>query len=209
MLTRDDRAPRRVAAGARDSMPPLDVESLQRRAEVERKKLRTMIDYAYYPRCRRQHILDYFGDEDWRDRDRKCGACDNCEAVAHGKADRASRSPRARRSAACCRSSARCTAGSGARGSRRSRTAATTTRGSPSCPSAAACAAGRRSRCSICCARSKAPGSSRRRAASTRRSRPRKRGDLAAIGKLDGRRARHPDADGRETFAQAQVIRGS
>jgi ATP-dependent DNA helicase RecQ len=61
-----------------------DVESLQRRAEIERRKLRTMIDYAYHPRCRRQYILEYFGDEDWRERDRRCGACDNCEAIAHG-----------------------------------------------------------------------------------------------------------------------------
>ena len=44
-----------------------------------------MIDYAYHPRCRRQHILEYFGDEDWRDRSRTCGACDNCDAVANGQ----------------------------------------------------------------------------------------------------------------------------
>src|SRR5262249_34426807 len=34
---------------------------------------------------RRQFVLEYFGDEDWTDRDRKCGACDNCEAVATGR----------------------------------------------------------------------------------------------------------------------------
>jgi ATP-dependent DNA helicase RecQ len=65
--------------------PPLDVESLSRRAEVERGKLRTMVEYAYYPRCRRQFVLEYFGDLDWRDRDRRCGACDTCEAIAHGR----------------------------------------------------------------------------------------------------------------------------
>ena len=64
--------------------PPLDVESLARRADNERKKLRMMIDYAYHPRCRRQLILEYFGDEDWTDRSKRCGACDSCEAVAHG-----------------------------------------------------------------------------------------------------------------------------
>src|SRR6185312_7345416 len=53
--------------------------------ESERAKLRTMVEYAYHPRCRRQHVLDYFGDEDWRDRQKRCGACDNCDAVAHGK----------------------------------------------------------------------------------------------------------------------------
>ncbi|HEY0478485.1 MAG TPA: RecQ family ATP-dependent DNA helicase [Kofleriaceae bacterium] len=65
--------------------PPLDVESLSRRAEVERSKLRTMLEYAYYPRCRRQFVLEYFGDQDWNDRDRRCGACDTCEAIAHGR----------------------------------------------------------------------------------------------------------------------------
>jgi ATP-dependent DNA helicase RecQ len=84
MLVRDDQ---RLAA-ARPTpgvYPPLDVQSLQRRADIERGKLRMMIDYAYYPRCRRQYILEYFGDVDWKSRDRKCGACDNCEAIAHGR----------------------------------------------------------------------------------------------------------------------------
>src|SRR5262249_39546517 len=35
---------------------PLDVESLARRREVERSKLKTMIEYAYWPRCRRQFV---------------------------------------------------------------------------------------------------------------------------------------------------------
>ncbi|MBS1119344.1 MAG: ATP-dependent helicase, RecQ family [Deltaproteobacteria bacterium] len=87
MLRRDDE--RIVATRPTDSMagvyPALDVESLQRRAEVERGKLRTMVELAYYPKCRRQFVLDYFGDQDWASRDRQCGACDNCEAVAHGK----------------------------------------------------------------------------------------------------------------------------
>jgi ATP-dependent DNA helicase RecQ len=84
MLTRDDE---RLAAArpAPGIYPPLDVQSLQRRADIERGKLRMMIDYAYYPRCRRQYILEYFGDVDWRSRDRKCGACDNCEALAQGR----------------------------------------------------------------------------------------------------------------------------
>jgi ATP-dependent DNA helicase RecQ len=84
MLRRDDEklAATRPEPG---TYPPLDVESLSRRAEVERGKLRTMIEYAYYPRCRRQFVLEYFGDQDWRDRDRRCGACDTCEAIAHGR----------------------------------------------------------------------------------------------------------------------------
>jgi ATP-dependent DNA helicase RecQ len=84
MLVRDAE---RVAAARPPAgvFPQLDVASLQRRAEIERRKLRKMVDYAYNPRCRRQLILEYFGDEDWASRDRRCGACDNCEAVAHGK----------------------------------------------------------------------------------------------------------------------------
>ncbi len=88
MLRRDDE---RIAATrpSVDSPPglfqPLDVESLARRADVERSKLRTMVEYAYYPRCRRQMVLEYFGDQDWAKRDRQCGACDNCDAIVHGK----------------------------------------------------------------------------------------------------------------------------
>jgi len=65
--------------------PPLDVESLARRAEVERSKLKTMMDYAYWSGCRRQFVLDYFGDAEWSDRGKRCGACDSCEAIAHGR----------------------------------------------------------------------------------------------------------------------------
>jgi ATP-dependent DNA helicase RecQ len=84
MIARDDG--RLVATRPQPGQfAPLDVQSLQRRAELERGKLRTMIDYAYYPRCRRQFVLEYFGDEDWRDRERRCGACDNCDAIAHGR----------------------------------------------------------------------------------------------------------------------------
>ncbi|MGN6105005.1 MAG: RecQ family ATP-dependent DNA helicase, partial [Kofleriaceae bacterium] len=85
MLRRDDE---RLAAARPDpgaGFPPLDVESLARRADTERGKLRTMIEYAYYPRCRRQFMLEYFGDQDWASRDRTCGACDKCEAIAHGR----------------------------------------------------------------------------------------------------------------------------
>ena len=88
----------------------------QRRAEIERSKLRTMVDYAYYPRCRRQFDARVLRRRGLGDRAiGACGACDNCEAVAHGRTTgrvRASRRPT--RSARCCCSSARCTAGSGA-----------------------------------------------------------------------------------------------
>ena len=86
MIGRDDErvfATRPDPAGS--GWPVLDVVGLQRRADVERSKLRTMVEYAYWPRCRRQYVLEYFGDQDWRSRDRTCGACDNCEAVANGR----------------------------------------------------------------------------------------------------------------------------
>jgi ATP-dependent DNA helicase RecQ len=84
MLRRDDE--RLMAMRPEPGVfAPLDVESLARRAEVERSKLRTMVEYAYYQRCRRQFVLEYFGDQDWNDRDRRCGACDTCEAIAHGR----------------------------------------------------------------------------------------------------------------------------
>jgi ATP-dependent DNA helicase RecQ len=84
MLRRDDE---RLAATRPEPglYATLDVESLKRRADAERTKLRTMVEYAYYPRCRRQFVLEYFGDEDWTDRDKKCGHCDTCEAIAHGR----------------------------------------------------------------------------------------------------------------------------
>ena len=84
MVRRDDE---RVAATRPEPgvFAPLDVESLARRSEVERTKLRTMVEYAYYPRCRRQFVLEYFGDQEWADRARTCGACDTCEAIAHGR----------------------------------------------------------------------------------------------------------------------------
>ena len=85
MLRRDDEqlSATRPEPG---SYPPLDVESMARRADVERSKLRTMVEYAYYPKCRRQFVLEYFGDEAWSDRERKCGGCDTCEAIANGRA---------------------------------------------------------------------------------------------------------------------------
>ncbi|HVZ32690.1 MAG TPA: RecQ family zinc-binding domain-containing protein, partial [Polyangiaceae bacterium] len=90
MLRRDPETERLVATRPTESTaglyPPLDVESLQRRAEVERGKLRTMVELAYYPRCRRQFVLEYFGDQEWASRERQCGACDNCEAILNGRA---------------------------------------------------------------------------------------------------------------------------
>lgn len=66
--------------------PPLDVASLARRADNERRKLRTMVEYAYNPRCRRQFILEYFGDLDWHERGQHCSGCDNCLGLGQTKA---------------------------------------------------------------------------------------------------------------------------
>jgi hypothetical protein len=46
-----------------------------RRAALERRKLREMIEFCYTEYCYRANILDYFGD---RHHARQCGACGNC-----------------------------------------------------------------------------------------------------------------------------------
>ena len=48
---------------------------LARRADLERRKLREMIEFCYTDYCYRAHILDYFGD---RHHKRQCGTCGNC-----------------------------------------------------------------------------------------------------------------------------------
>jgi ATP-dependent DNA helicase RecQ len=53
-------------------LTPGDVE---RRAGLERRKLREMIEFCYTEYCYRAHILDYFGD---RHHARQCGTCGNC-----------------------------------------------------------------------------------------------------------------------------------
>jgi ATP-dependent DNA helicase RecQ len=46
-----------------------------RRGDLERRKLREMIEFCYTENCFRAYILDYFGD---RSHTRKCGTCGNC-----------------------------------------------------------------------------------------------------------------------------------
>jgi ATP-dependent DNA helicase RecQ len=46
-----------------------------RRAALERRKLREMIEFCYAKTCYRAYILDYFGD---RHHARFCGSCGNC-----------------------------------------------------------------------------------------------------------------------------------
>ena len=47
----------------------------------DRRRLRKMIDFAYYEGCRHKFILDYFGDQSPT---RTCGGCDNCEKKQAG-----------------------------------------------------------------------------------------------------------------------------
>lgn len=55
---------------------PVEVE---RRAALERRKLREMIEFCYTEYCYRAHILDYFGD---RHHARQCGTCGNCSPAS-------------------------------------------------------------------------------------------------------------------------------
>lgn len=55
--------------------PPIDWQKLLRRKEVVHKKFKQMKAYLYYERCRRNFILDYFGQTNYTE---KCKICDNC-----------------------------------------------------------------------------------------------------------------------------------
>ncbi|MGH9881959.1 MAG: RQC domain-containing protein, partial [Pyrinomonadaceae bacterium] len=48
---------------------------VMRRASLERRKLREIIEFCYTEYCYRANILDYFGD---RHHARQCGTCGNC-----------------------------------------------------------------------------------------------------------------------------------
>lgn len=53
----------------------IDASDVSRRAALERRKLREIIEFCYTEYCYRAHILDYFGD---RHHVRQCGSCGNC-----------------------------------------------------------------------------------------------------------------------------------
>jgi ATP-dependent DNA helicase RecQ len=53
----------------------IDARDVSRRGELERRKLREIIDFCYTDYCYRAHILRYFGD---RQHKRECGTCGNC-----------------------------------------------------------------------------------------------------------------------------------
>lgn len=54
----------------------VDPRDVSRRGELERRKLREIIDFCYTDYCYRAHILRYFGD---RQQKRECGTCGNCK----------------------------------------------------------------------------------------------------------------------------------
>ena len=55
--------------------PRVSFADVERRAGLERRKLREMIEFCYTEYCYRASILDYFGD---RHHARSCGSCGNC-----------------------------------------------------------------------------------------------------------------------------------
>src|SRR5690349_575163 len=57
----------------------IDPKDISRRGELERRKLRAIIDFCYTDRCYRAHILNYFGD---RKSERLCGTCGNCRPTS-------------------------------------------------------------------------------------------------------------------------------
>lgn len=63
----------------RDASPTtalrVDPRQVSGRADLERRKLRELIEFCYTENCYRAHILDYFGD---RHHPRECGTCGNC-----------------------------------------------------------------------------------------------------------------------------------
>jgi ATP-dependent DNA helicase RecQ len=76
-ITRGPRAPRRIVMLDTAPATVLRVDSRQvlGRAELERRKLRELINLCYTQYCYRAHILNYFGD---RNHARQCGTCGNC-----------------------------------------------------------------------------------------------------------------------------------
>jgi ATP-dependent DNA helicase RecQ len=76
-IIRGSRASRTIVMLDTTPTTALRVDSRQvlGRAELERRKLRELINLCYTEYCYRAHILNYFGD---RNHDRQCGTCGNC-----------------------------------------------------------------------------------------------------------------------------------
>ena len=65
--------------------PAFDPEQFARRAEAERRKLRSMVEYGYDGSCRHRFFLSYFGDLEACS-SASCDACDNCTGLGNSAA---------------------------------------------------------------------------------------------------------------------------
>lgn len=53
----------------------IDWKVLENRRKIALEKFERLVRYLYYDKCRRNFILDYFGEDNYSE---KCGICDNC-----------------------------------------------------------------------------------------------------------------------------------
>jgi ATP-dependent DNA helicase RecQ len=76
-IARGKRTPRAIVMHDNSPIASLRIDPRQitDRADLERRKLRELINLCYTDYCYRAHILNYFGD---RNHDRQCGTCGNC-----------------------------------------------------------------------------------------------------------------------------------
>jgi ATP-dependent DNA helicase RecQ len=81
---KSSRAPRSILMldNVRPDKLRVTPDDVERRAGLERRKLREMIEFCYTEFCYRAAILDYFGD---RHHARSCGSCGNCNPHSAAK----------------------------------------------------------------------------------------------------------------------------
>jgi ATP-dependent DNA helicase RecQ len=81
---KSSRAPRAILLldNVRPAKLRVTPDDVERRAGLERRKLREMIEFCYTEFCYRAAILDYFGD---RHHARNCGSCGNCNPHSAAK----------------------------------------------------------------------------------------------------------------------------
>ena len=66
----------RVVKGVTEMQVQSVFDARREKLYRDRRRLRKMIDFAYFEGCRHRFILDYFGDQSPT---RTCGGCDNCD----------------------------------------------------------------------------------------------------------------------------------
>ena len=90
-VARGVRGPRAIVM--LDNAPlRVDARQILGRADLERRKLRELINLCYTDYCYRAHILNYFGD---RHHDRQCGTCGNCRPRVVQQAEPEEETPKA------------------------------------------------------------------------------------------------------------------